>query len=163
MRADEAVLMRSVYCAHTCIGVLAWRSTHKGEEEVAGHAVSRFRDLEKSRSAIRVLLDLGGDGCLRVGSAAGSRRTLFSAVVRRLTKKPIWMVPPTPYHHAALRPDWYVAALLWSKVALHVHAETCAKSVRPAYIQCLRALCRHLCQVDTGRGQYLQVESREFV
>jgi hypothetical protein len=66
MRADEAVLMRSVYCAHTCIGVLAWRSTHKGEEEVAGHAVSRFRDLEKSRSAIRVLLDLGGDGCLRV-------------------------------------------------------------------------------------------------
>jgi hypothetical protein len=61
MRADEAVLMRSVYCAHTCIGVLAWRSTHKGEEEVAGHAVSRFRDLEKSRSAIRVLLDLGGE------------------------------------------------------------------------------------------------------
>lgn len=36
----------------------------------------------------------------------------------------IWMVPPTPYHQAALSPFWYVAVLLVNSVADHVHADT---------------------------------------
>jgi hypothetical protein len=53
-----------MYCAHTCIGFVWRRVTYKGEEQVAGHAVPRLGNLEESRRAIRVLLDLGGDGGL---------------------------------------------------------------------------------------------------
>jgi len=42
-----------------------------------------------------------------------------------------WTVPPTAYHHAADKPNWYVAVDDCSSVADHVHADTTPAAIRP--------------------------------